>query len=173
MATLAHKLKRMKEVIFMRHGKSSWEYNVGDQDRPLNPRGIGDAHLVGSEFASLGIPLDAIYSSPANRALHTCMIAVKEMGQALGNVRIEDQLYDFSGEKVLSFLKGLNNKTTTVMVFGHNHAFTHLANTLGSKKLDNVPTSGLVHLRFEVTHWGDLRKGETKNIIFPKQLKSL
>lgn len=160
----------MKEVIFMRHGKSSWEYNVGDQDRPLNQRGIGDAHRVGSTFASHNIKVDAIFSSPANRALHTCMIAVKEMAFPLADVRVDGRLYDFSGEKVLAFLRGLQTGLETVMVFGHNHAFTHLANALGSKQIDNVPTSGLVHLRFDVSHWGDLQKGKTLHTIFPKQL---
>ena len=40
----------MKTVIFVRHGKSSWEYRVSDQDRPLQERGINDAHLVSAEF---------------------------------------------------------------------------------------------------------------------------
>ena len=37
----------MKTWIMMRHGKSSWELNVSDKDRPLNQRGIDDAHKMG------------------------------------------------------------------------------------------------------------------------------
>ena len=32
----------------MRHGKSSWELNVSDKDRPLNQRGIDDAQKMGA-----------------------------------------------------------------------------------------------------------------------------
>ena len=42
----------MKNLFLMRHGKSSWELNVSDQDRPLGQRGISDAHLIGAELAT-------------------------------------------------------------------------------------------------------------------------
>jgi len=64
----------MKTIIFVRHGKSSWDYEANDKDRPLKERGINDAHAVSSEIKNLDIPLDFIYASPANRALHTAVI---------------------------------------------------------------------------------------------------
>jgi phosphohistidine phosphatase len=161
----------MKEVIFMRHGKSSWEYRVADQDRPLNQRGIDDAHLVGGVFAKTDQDVDRIYSSPANRALHTCMIVAKELGYQLQQVSIDAMLYDFSGDNVLSFLKGLDNELGSIMLFGHNHALTYVANALGTKNIENVPTSGLVHIRFDIGHWKELHQGKTVNTIFPKHLK--
>ena len=42
----------MKTVILVRHGKSSWEYNVSDRDRPLMERGIKDVNKVAKEFQS-------------------------------------------------------------------------------------------------------------------------
>ena len=38
----------MKTWIMIRHGKSSCELNVSDKDRPLNQRGIDDAHNMGA-----------------------------------------------------------------------------------------------------------------------------
>lgn len=40
----------MKEIIFVRHGKSSWEFDVIDRDRPLAARGVKDAKLVAEQF---------------------------------------------------------------------------------------------------------------------------
>ncbi|TMM55884.1 histidine phosphatase family protein [Maribacter algarum] len=161
----------MKTLILVRHGKSSWEYSVGDKDRPLLQRGINDAHLVADNFNEQSIPVDAAFSSPANRALHTSMIFVRQLYFALDKFRVVNELYDFSGEYVLQFVKGLDDDLNTVLIFGHNHAFTHIANSLGNTYIENVPTSGLVHLEFEVEDWKSVEKGITKQTIFPKQLR--
>lgn len=161
----------MKTIILVRHGKSSWEYAVNDKDRPLQERGISDAQLVSHSFKAQNVELDAVFSSPANRALHTCMIFLRQLDFPLENFRVANELYDFSGEHVLDFMKNLDNDLQTVAIFGHNHAFTHLANSLGNTYLDNVPTSGLVHLNFEVDQWNLITSGVTKQTIFPKELK--
>lgn len=162
----------MKKLILVRHGKSSWEYSVGDKDRPLQERGINDAKLVSSSFAKMGTEIDAIFSSPANRALHTCMIFVRELGFPLHNFQVSNLLYDFSGGYVLEFVKELDNDLETVMIFGHNHAFTDIANSLGNSYIENVPTSGLVELDFDIDEWSKISKGTTTHTIFPKRLRT-
>lgn len=161
----------MKQLIFVRHGKSSWEYPVNDKDRPLLQRGIDDGHLVVEAFKEKDIMPDAIFSSPANRAMHTCLIFLRQLHFSYNQFEISNELYDFSGEYVLQFVKNLDNSMNTVMIFGHNHAFTHLVNSLGSLYIDNVPTSGLVQVTFETEHWNAIVKGTTSTILFPKQLK--
>ncbi|SNR38939.1 phosphohistidine phosphatase [Maribacter sedimenticola] len=162
----------MKNLLLMRHGKSSWELNVGDQDRPLGQRGITDAHLVGKELAKHNYSIDHVYSSPANRALHTCMICIGEMGHSLKDFSIVNDLYDFSGERVINVIRHLDNALETVLIFGHNHAFTYLANLFGDKHLENVPTSGFVHIQFKESSWAAITQGVTIQTIFPKQLKA-
>ena len=161
----------MKTLILVRHGKSSWEYSVGDKDRPLLERGINDALLVSDKFHDVGLEIDSIFSSPANRALHTAMIFCRQMYFPLDKFQIREQLYDFSGNEVLGFVKELDNKLETVMIFGHNHAFTYIANSLGNTYIENVPTSGLVQIEFDVNEWALAEKGTTKQTIFPKQLR--
>jgi len=161
----------MKTLILVRHGKSSWEYAVGDKDRPLLQRGINDALLVADNFNEQAIPIDAAFSSPANRALHTSMIFVRQLYFSMDRFRVVNELYDFSGEYVLQFVKDLDDDLNTVLIFGHNHAFTHIANSLGNSYIENVSTSGLVHLEFDVDHWISVEKGITKQTIFPKHLR--
>ena len=161
----------MKTLILVRHGKSSWEYAVGDKDRPLLKRGINDGVLVSDKFHEQGFKIDSIFSSPANRALHTAMIFCRQMYFPLDKFRITEYLYDFSGDEVLQFVKELDNTLETVMIFGHNHAFTYIANSLGNTYIENVPTSGLVQLEFDVEDWVSIEKGITKQTIFPKQLR--
>ena len=161
----------MKNLILVRHGKSSWEYSVNDKDRPLLQRGINDGHLVVESFKQKDVNVDAIFASPATRAMHTCLIFLRQLHFPYGQFEITNELYDFSGDDVLQFVKNLDDSLDTVMIFGHNHAFTHLANALGNKYIDNVPTSGLVHLTFDTNNWKSIERGATINAIFPKHLK--
>ena len=161
----------MKTVIFVRHGKSSWEYDVSDKDRPLKERGVNDAIMVSKEFKKKVDNVDFVYSSPANRALHTSMIFTRILGYDLSKFRVSEALYDFSGNSVLRFLREMDNSLNRVMIFGHNYAFTSLVNTLGDNYIENVPTSGLVQVQFKITDWNSIEKGETNLKIFPKDLK--
>lgn len=161
----------MKTLILVRHGKSSWEYNVSDKDRPLKERGVNDALLVSSKLRDKNLNIDAVYSSPANRALHTCMIFLRQLEFSFSNLEIVEDLYDFSGDSDLNFIKGLDDSLNVILVFGHNHAFTQLANSLGNIYIENVPTSGLVHLKFDVDNWKSIAKGTTVETVFPKELK--
>ena len=161
----------MKTLILVRHGKSSWEYSVGDKDRPLLQRGMNDAYLVSDHLNEQELSVNAVFSSPANRALHTSMIFIRQLYFPLSKFRVVNELYDFSGEHVHQFIKELDNQLDTVMIFGHNHAFTFIANSLGNSYIENVPTSGLVHIEFDTDSWSSIEKGVTKQTIFPKQLR--
>lgn len=112
-----------------------------------------------------------IFSSPANRALHTCNIFCRTLEFPLEKVQLNRALYDFSGESVIRFVKQLDNSLDTVAIFGHNYALTNIANQWGNRHIDNVPTSGLVHLRFEQDSWAKTEKGSTELLLFPKDLR--
>ncbi|MEM7486254.1 MAG: histidine phosphatase family protein [Bacteroidota bacterium] len=161
----------MKTIILVRHGKSSWDYEVSDKDRPLKERGISDAHLVANKFKKNDFDVDFAYSSPANRALHTSMVFLRSLDFNFDKFQVKEEIYDFSGNSVQRFIEGLDNKHSTVLIFGHNYAFTSLANRWGDQYLENVPTSGLVQIKFDVSEWEDIAKGITEQVIFPKHLK--
>ena len=86
-------------------------------------------------------------------------------------VIIEDELYDFAGQKVIKFIQNLDNNIDNIMLFGHNYAFTSLVNALGNRHIDNLPTTGLVLIEFDSDSWNEITKGKTKLIIFPKELR--
>lgn len=161
----------MKNLILVRHAKSSWDYNLNDDKRPLADRGITDAQLVSLEFKDYAFNPDSIFSSHANRALTTCKIFLKNLNISDNKLIINTNLYDFSGENVVSFIKSMDDKLENVMIFGHNYAFTSIANRFGSTFIDNLPTCGLVWIQFDNDSWQNIIKGETKLIIKPKDLK--
>lgn len=161
----------MKTLILVRHAKSSWEFNVDDKDRPLKKRGNNDADLVSIAFKNRGLVIDKVFSSPANRALSTCKIFINNLNISNDKLAIKDDLYDFGGEQVINFLKTLNTHYQNVMIFGHNNAFTSICNIFGNTFIDNLPTSGLVVIDFDVDSWIDINKGNTRFTIFPRDLK--
>ncbi len=161
----------MKQLILVRHGKSSWKYGVEDRDRPLKEIGIQDAHRVSHHFDTAKVKINAVYSSPGIRALHTCVIFLRNLKISYSDFNLSDELYDFSGEDVMDFVRNLSDSHQIVMIFGHNHAFTEVANIWGDVYIANVPTTGLVHLSFDVSSWKDVKKGKTEKVIIPKELR--
>lgn len=162
----------MKTLILTRHAKSSWEHDLTDLDRPLSERGINDANLLSNELLTYHLKPDAIFSSPANRALTTCKIFMDTLNFSPKLLTISDKLYDFGGRQVADFIHDLDDSLDNVMIFGHNHAFTEITNNFGNKYVDNVPTCGVVMLQFNVDSWKNIDKGHTKLTLFPKHLKT-
>jgi len=161
----------MKTLYIMRHAKSSWDFDVSDEKRPLNSRGENDASLVGKELKSLIKPLDKVLCSPAVRAHSTANIVLEHLGVSSSKFSLEQDLYDFGGNQVIEVVKKCNNDINTLMIFGHNHAFTSIVNLYGSEKIDNLPTAGVVGIEFDITSWKDMSVGKNLLKIFPKSLK--
>jgi len=161
----------MKTIILVRHGKSSWEFDVRDQERPLKKRGVNDANKVSQEFKKIEYFPDLIISSPANRALSTCKIFMKNLDYPEKALLVSEKIYDFGGNSVLNLIKELDDGHQKIMIFGHNHAFTSISNLLGNNYIDNLPTSGLVMININIDSWKDLERGETQLTIFPRDLK--
>jgi phosphohistidine phosphatase len=162
----------MKKIIIVRHAKSSWEYNVIDHERPLNDRGEKDAKLVSQYMKSHELDPDLILSSDAFRAKATCNIFIKTLNLDKSKVYFNHNLYDFAGYNLLEVIKTCENSVENLMVFGHNHAITAFVNTYGDVYIENVATSGVVIVEFDIDAWKDLKSGKTVLKVFPRDLKS-
>lgn len=162
----------MRIIVLIRHAKSSWEPHFTDIKRPLSPRGFSDAKLLSNEVLNFKMKPDAIFSSPATRALTTCNIFMEVLNYPDSLLTVVNELYDFEGEKVRNFISNLDDKIETVLIFGHNHAFTAIANILGDSYIENIPTAGFVMIEFDTGRWKDIETGHTKLTLYPKDLKS-
>ena len=61
----------MKTITFLRHSKSSWDYNVTDIDRPLKQFGIEKIEKIADQSKEQFVSTEKFFTSPANRAIHT------------------------------------------------------------------------------------------------------
>lgn len=155
----------------VRHAKSSWKHDVIDHKRPLKKRGDNDAILVSNYVSKEVKKPNKIISSDAVRALTTAEYFKKAFNISEDDFVVNHNLYDFSGHKVMDIIKNLDNSLDRVMIVGHNHAFTSVANMLGNKYIDNVPTCGFVEIQFDDNQWNTISTGTTIQTIFPRDLK--
>ena len=159
----------MKTLYIVRHAKSSWEYEgVKDIDRPLKERGINDAYLIASVLKTKIKKPDVFLSSSANRALHTAIIFSDTLGYPLTNLKINRSLYSFSYGYLLKTIYALDDDFDTAIIFSHNHGINDFVNKFGNQIIDNVPTAGVVGIKFDENHWKNVKKGETILVEFPK-----
>tara|TARA_R110002049_G_scaffold309155_1_gene517688 strand:+ start:3914 stop:4402 length:489 start_codon:yes stop_codon:yes gene_type:complete len=160
----------MKKIIIVRHAKSSWGYNVIDHERPLSGRGKNDAEQVSRYLISYNLSPELILSSDAVRAKTTAEIFMENLKFNGKIIQLNHDLYDFAGHNLLRIIKDCNDSIHTLMVFGHNYAITAFVNTYGNKPIDNVPTSGVVVIEFDMATWKNLKPGNTTLTVFPRDL---
>ena len=161
----------MKNLILVRHAKSSWEVPVHDKDRGLTNQGMKDAHLISNEVKNLVPKTYLIFSSTAKRATNTALIFAQNFAYPLESIIYKEDLYTFDENKLEKFVKSFNNSCETVILFGHNGAITDFVNKFGDVFIENVPTSGFVHMKFESDEWKNINSGKINKTLFPKNLR--
>lgn len=165
----------MKEVLFIRHAKSSWaNTRLADQDRPLNKRGFRDAPFMATLVKNKGIRPDGLVSSNARRALRTASFFAEAIGLSTGSILVEPQIYEAFPEDVYAIIRQFPPEWQTVFVFGHNPGFTSIANHFSAEYLPNVPTCGIVRVQLPIDDWADWQaaSGRMVDFWYPKQFFS-
>ena len=163
----------MKELFIIRHAKSSWsDPGLSDFDRPLNSRGENDAPFMGDILTDRGFFADGIYSSTANRAITTARV-IAEHTAYKGQIIKKDSFYHASASDLLKEINRFDDAFNRVFMFGHNPGFTYLAEQLTNEGFGNVPTCGIVGVRFDFDSWALISSGTGDNFYYgyPKKYK--
>lgn len=161
----------MKQLILVRHAKSSWDAPLRDYDRPLASKGIQDAHLVSSNISGQMPKTFLVWSSAAKRASETAMIFAQNISFPIESIIFKEELYTFDERKLEQVIKSCSDDYDHLLVFGHNEAITNFVNKFGNTFIDNVSTSGFVNIIFDQNSWKYIERGQTKKVIFPRDLK--
>lgn len=156
----------MKTLYLVRHAKSSWkDSSLDDIERPLNKRGKRDAPFMGELLKEKVVIPDVVISSPAKRASKTAQIITEQIGYSKKDIIYAEEIYEASSRELVDFIKKLDDKYNSVMIFGHNPGFTMLNNFLSKKYIDNIPTCGIVALEFN-NSWKEIEKNSAKMLFF-------
>jgi phosphohistidine phosphatase len=160
----------MKTIILIRHAKSSWENNLPDKLRPLLPKGIINTQKVAQACVGFLPKNFMIFSSDSVRTRETARIFCKEINYDFQKIEFNDMLYTFEYYDLVKFIQNIDANRDNIIIFGHNFALTDFINQHSDYELDNLPTSGLVLIEFEVENWQKTQKGKLKHKIIPKEI---
>lgn len=148
----------MKTLLILRHAKSDWNAPTGgDHERPLNPRGVRAAKLMGHFLRAVGQVPDAIISSTAVRA-RTTVELLAEAGAFEGPLRATRRFYETSAPGVLEEIRRQDDGASSLLVAGHEPTWSGLCELLCGGRVKMV-TATLVRLDLHVERWAEAAPG--------------
>lgn len=164
----------MKELYIMRHAKSAWDHpGLDDAQRPLLEKGKKRTKYIVDFLLEQNTHLDLIISSHAVRAHETAKIIANALHYPEGKIMISKNIYFGNPESYFNLFYDLPDDLNSIMMVGHNPGFTIFASNFLDEKTDDLPTSGIVCISFEMKSWDKIHTSprKTKFMISPKILK--
>jgi phosphohistidine phosphatase len=175
----------MRRLMLLRHAKTENDAPSGkDQDRRLDDHGRLDAAEIGGWMARHPPFPDLALVSPAVRSQQTWDIAWDVMRATVPPLKLEypAELYGADPSALLQIIHAASaDDPQRLLLVGHNPGLHELAfaltgsgNAAARRALaDNLPTSGLAVIDFEIEDWDDVsfRAGRLELFVSPKLLK--
>lgn len=122
---------------------------------------------MAERMAEYAIKPQKLISSPAKRAITTAQIFAELLTVPVNEIKLEPRIYEALPHTLLQIIGELDNKFDCVAFFGHNPGLTLLVNYLADENIYNLPTCGIVHLRFDnVADWAAISGGTGTNVWF-------
>lgn len=162
----------MKQVILIRHAKSSWkDISLEDLQRPIKKSAVTKAQSIAKDLAKHKFTIDLMVTSPAKRTIETAHLFAKELKYTTASLVINEKLYESSKEDIIKVIADLDNALTTVALVGHDPSLCDFFNYFTGKTLEKIPTSGCTVLKFQSTNWkiNTKKKAEIVYFNYPKK----
>ena len=164
----------MKTIYLVRHGKAvKRDAKQPDFQRTLVKKGKEESSDMANKIKKAGIIPDLFISSSADRALETAHIFAQRIGYPKKKIMVKDPLYNVLKEEVLlEIIQNVDNTYNSIMLFGHEPAFSHFAAFLLKDFSDGIPKSGIVSIAFRRKTWKGVTKGNgrLKHFDYPRQI---
>ncbi len=157
----------MKVICLVRHAKSSRDDpSLRDFDRPLNVRGKKQAPWLGRRLKESNVHPGVVISSPARRAMATAEILAEEIRYPPEKIITEPEIYESGVPAILKVVGNIARDHDVAVVVGHNPALSDLINYLSRRELDELPTAGIVGLKFNVDSWKKIARGKGEVLFY-------
>ena len=164
----------MKTLYIVRHAKSSWDNpGLADHERPLLEKGKKRTKYVIDYMIENNIKVDLIISSHAIRAWQTASAIGNALNYPEDRIQISTAIYHGDVDSLMNHFFDLSDDVNSLMMVGHNPTFTTFANYFLHKKIDWLPTSGIVCIEFDTDKWDNVINAQKKAkfVITPRLLK--
>jgi len=148
-----------KRIFIYRHAKSDWSAAYGpDHDRPLAPRGIESAKIMGRMLGLSDQVPELIITSTATRAKQTIELSRLE-GKWNCEVTENEILYSESYEEIFKLIKDLSNNYSSVMLVGHEPKCSMLVSHMIGGGDIIFKTATMARIDFIFDKWSKLFPG--------------
>jgi phosphohistidine phosphatase len=163
----------MKNLLLMRHAKSSFEDNqASDFERGLNKRGEKDAPRMGKLLKDKDLVPDIILSSKSVRTAKTAELVAEKAGYKKEISYIEG-FYLGEPDVYLEALSALEDDgNDTVLVVGHNPGLETLLQVM-TDHVESLPTGAVAYLELPIRSWKALKRfvvADLKKLWRPRDL---
>jgi phosphohistidine phosphatase len=163
-------------LILTRHAKSDWDDPaLSDHDRPLNPRGRGDAPKIGTWLTRQGHRPEQALVSTARRTQETWERLTPELDGARPELSALPRLYHAEAADILDQLRGATRPT--VILIGHNPGIGEFAHRIVDTpaphpRFIDYPTCATLVATFDAERWDavDWWSGQVVDFIVPRDL---
>jgi phosphohistidine phosphatase len=164
----------MKILFLVRHSKAvTRKANLPDFQRTLVKAGEKKSMSMAKKLKREGVTPDLMISSTANRALETAHLFARHLNYPTHEILVKDALYnEMSPEALLYVVRQVDDRYNSIMLFGHNPAFTDFASHLVKGFNEDIPKTGIVGIQFQRNSWKTVSKGSGKVEFFeyPKRM---
>lgn len=163
----------MKTLFILRHGKSAPEdTNLKDIERPLLKLGVERTLKIADFLNKRKFQIQAIVSSNAVRAYSTAKIIATETNYPVSKIAQKPNLYNSDVDNYFNTIFECDDKLHSLMIVAHNPAITNFSNLFLENKIAELPTSGLVIIRFNCEKWVDINTADSEliQLISPKEI---
>lgn len=170
----ARKLKQNRQIVLLRHAKSSWEDPLlEDFDRPLAKRGRSAARRIAEWLTRNKIRPLLVLCSPAARARQTLDLISDAIGSD-AKVIYDKGLYLAEGDALLARIRAIDSHVGCLLVIGHNPGLQDLAVMLASsagkrehaRLVEKFPTASVAWFSVDGAGWADIGPTTTGLIEF-------
>lgn len=149
----------MSALILLRHGKSDWQADYGDdRDRPLARRGRKAAHRMGRLLERARQVPDAAITSPALRAEDTLRLAMDAGGWSCPT-RTVPALYGGGVSGLLAEVRQEPATTAVLLAVGHEPTWSEALSLFIGGGQVRLPTGALARIDFDIDRWEEVGPG--------------
>ena len=157
-----------RTLVLVRHGKSSWDFDVDDHERPLSARGRRDAEAIGRWLSERSLRPDLVLCSTATRTKQTWEYAMAG-GATAGELQYRREIYHAWVPELLTLIRAVPAEIQTLLVLGHapgipdlvEHVCLRTQSADWARMDSKFPTSGLAVVNVPGP-WSELGKARAK-----------
>jgi phosphohistidine phosphatase len=165
----------MKNLLLMRHGKSSWnDESLSDFERPLKKRGKRDVPIMAELLVKKDLIPQIILSSPSKRTRQTTKLANRIFELDKKNIHSIDNFYMANWHDFLPAIQQINDEINSIMIVGHNPSLELFLQSL-TGEFRKMPTSAVAYIKIPITSWTEfdesLKSIELVKLWKPKKIR--